>query len=157
MSVKWDKSVIEGDLGHYSNKTSPGEVVRFFLLNMYGSLNLIFKGKSVPLAGCRTVRRGSLPSWFPYWRWDHPNGTSLLGCSILGPWSLPSPEEVREYTMSDCTCKEKGNNVYEIVASHYCHVSVCYLMICKQYEMYQFTPMKTVEFKNTGITQHVPN
>ena len=40
------------------------------------------------------------------------------------PCFLPAPEVVREYTMSDCTCWEKGNNVYEIEASYYCHFSV---------------------------------
>ena len=66
---------------------------------------------------------------------------SLLGCSILGAMiCLRLKKRV-------CTCNEKGNNAYEIVASYYCYVSVGYFMKYKRYEIYQFTRMKTVEFQ----------
>ena len=65
MSVMEDNRVIEGVLGFTLYKTIKLLLERWpeiFLPNMSGSLILIFKGKPVPLGGCRTVRQGSLPA-----------------------------------------------------------------------------------------------
>ena len=43
----------------------------------------ILNGKSVPVEGYKTVRKGSLLAWFPHETWDYLDGANLLGFNIL--------------------------------------------------------------------------